>query len=454
MQSSFRAAGASAEGDPFLGTDLKRLFDLAALLQSGVVAAGVFLGGTAWAQWPQFRGPTGLGYTTETNLPVKWGGPSNENVRWKSPLVGQGHASPIVENGCVIVCTAHWPPEVTAREMVMPEHHVLCFRAEDGQLLWDTQVPPGPWLRKDFRSGPGGGYAASTPATDGKLIFCVFGSSVVAALDYSGRMFWRKEIVPSTFDVTVGSSPVLYRDTVILLCAMAKSSDSRVVALDRATGEVRWEQKFPDMGFGHSTPVLVEVGGRRQMLVLASGAQVHDRALRSLDPANGQTLWWCRGSGDAASPAVGAGVVYFDSGRGGLGVAVAPGGTGEVTRTHLRWEVAQVPEGLGSPIIVGNYVYRLHTPGVLKCWEADTGRQVYAERLEGISTTWASPIADPQGRIYFANAGRSYVLQAGPEFRVLAVNDLRDGNHPSPAVAGGRLFLVGLKNVYCLGASR
>jgi outer membrane protein assembly factor BamB len=432
---------------------LMRLFSFTARLQSGLLAAGVLLGGAVWAQWPQFRGPTGLGYTSETNLPVKWGGPSNENVRWKSPLVGQGHASPIVENGCVIVCTAHWPPGVTAREMVMPEHHVLCYRAEDGQLLWDTQVPPGPWLRTDFRSGPGGGYAASTPATDGKLIYCVFGSSVMAALDYTGKIVWRQEIVPSTFDVTVGSSPVLYRDTVILLCAMAKSADSRVVALDKATGKVKWEQKFPDMGFGHSTPVLMEAGGRTQMLVLASGAQTHDRALRSLDPANGQTLWWCRGSGDAASPAFGAGVIYFDSGRGGMGVAVAPGGTGDVSQTHMRWTVAQVPEGIGSPIIVGKHVYRLHTPGVLKCWEVDTGRQVYAERLEGISTTWASPIADAEGRLYFANAGKSYVLQAGPELRVLAVNDLRDGNHPSPAVAGGRLYLVGLKNVYCVGAS-
>jgi outer membrane protein assembly factor BamB len=308
-------------------------------------------------------------------------------------------------------------------------------------------------LRKDFRSGPGGGYAAPTPATDGKWIFCVFGSSVIAALDFQGKVVWRKEIVPSTFDVTVGSSPVLYKDTVILLCAMAQSSDSRVVALDKATGEVKWEQKFPDMGFGHSTPVLVEAGGKTQMLVLASGAQMHDKALRSLDPANGQTLWWCRGSGDAASPAYGSGMVYFDSGRGGAGVAVELQGGGAGPPAPIRWTVPQVPEGIGSPIIVGKHVYRLHVPGVLKCWEVDSGRQVYSERLEGISTTWASPVADPHGRLYYANAGKSYVLEAGPEFRVLAVNDLRDGNHPSPAVAGGRLFLVGLKNVYCIGAS-
>ena len=72
----------------------------------------------------------------------------------------------------------------------------------------------------------------------------------------------------------------------------------------------------------------------------------------------------------------------------------------------------------------------------------------------GISTTWASPVVDGDGRLYFASAGKSYVIQSGPEFRILAVNDLGDGNHPSPAVAQGRLFLVGMKNIYCIGKGK
>ncbi len=401
--------------------------------------------------WPQFRGPTGLGYTEEKSLPLTWGGKANENVLWKSPLIGQGHASPIVWGDAVIVCTVFWPTNITAREKTIPEHHVLCYQASDGKRFWDTQIPPGPWVRSDFRSGPGGGYAAPTPATDGKVVYCAFGSSVLAALDFQGKIVWRKEIVPYTFDVTVGSSPILYGDTVILFCAMAKAADSCVIAFDKASGEVKWRQKFPDMGFGHSTPVVIQVNGKPQMLVLASGMSVTGNALRSLDPANGKVLWWCRGAGDAASPAYGSGLVYFDGGRGGPGFAVDPAGSGDVSQTHIRWTVNQVPEGLSSPIIVGQRVYRLHNPGILKCWDLATGKLVYAERLEGISTTWASPVADPDGHLFFANAGKSYVIQAGPEFRVLAVNDLGDGSHPSPAVAQRKLFLVGLKNVYCVG---
>ena len=406
---------------------------------------------SAAADWPQFRGPTGQGLSDEKNLPVKWGGKEKENVLWQSPLNGQGHASPIVSGDAVFVSTVAWPTNGGPREKSMPAHHVTRYRTTDGQQMWDTLVPPGPWLRNDFRSGPGGGYAAPTPATDGRRVYALFASSVLAALDFEGKIVWRKEIIPHTVDVTIGTSPVLFRDTVLILCSMSKASDSCLIAFDKATGDEKWRVKFPDMGFAHSTPLLIDLNGQPQLLVVASGSSVKPNGLRALDPATGKALWWCRGAGDASSPAYGSGVVYFDSGRGGAGVAVAPGGEGDLTATGVRWNIAQLPEAIGSPLIVGGHVYRLHSPGVLKCFEAATGKQVYAERLEGLTTTWASPVADGAGHLFFANAGKSVVLATGPEFRVLAVNDLGDNNHASAAIAGGKLFLVGTKNLHCIG---
>lgn len=416
------------------------------------ILAGLLIGGWTFGEnWPRFRGPTGVGLTGDRSLPVHWGGEDQSNILWKSPLVGQGHASPIVWKDRVFVCTAKWAAGVKDRTRVKPDHHVLCYQAESGRLLWDTKIPPGPWLRNDFRSGPGGGYAAPTPVTEGSLVFCAFGSSVLAALDFTGKMVWRIEIVPYSFDVTLGSSPVLHGDTVILLCAMAKKSDSRVVAFDRRTGVIRWERKLPDTGFGHSTPVLIDVKGNRQMLILASGGGVTPNGLQSLNPENGEILWWCRGAGDAASPAHGGGRVYFDSGRGGPGICVGVSGKGDVSSSQVKWTIPTVPEGIGSPIIVGDLVYRLHSPGVLRCWELASGRSLYRERLRGITTTWASPIADPEGKIYFASAGKSFVIRGGRKFEVLATNDLPDANHASPAVSNGRLFLVGMRSIYCIG---
>lgn len=402
--------------------------------------------------WPGFRGPTGLGYSQEKNLPLAWGGAENKNVLWKASLKGQGHASPIVWGDSVFVCTAWWPPKGQPQASVIPEHHVACYRSSDGKMIWDTTIPPGPWLRSDFRSGPGGGYAAATPTTDGKLIYCVFASSVIAAMDFQGKIVWRKEIVPFTFDVTIGTSPVLFGDSVLMFCPAAKAGDSRLIAYNKADGQVKWVHPFPSMSFGHSTPVLIDVNGKPQLLVLASGGGAKDEALQSLDPSDGHQIWSCRGGGDAASPAFGSGIVYFDSGRGGEGTAVDPTGAGDVTKTNIKWTGPRIPEAIGSPIIVGAYVYRLHSPGILRCWDAATGKQIYAERLEGITTTWASPIADAAGHLILASAGKSFVIQAGPEFHVLSVNDLADANHASAAISGGRIFLEGMNNLYCVGS--
>jgi outer membrane protein assembly factor BamB len=243
---------------------------------------------------------------------------------------------------------------------------------------------------------------------------------------------------------------VLFDDTVLMLCAMTDRKDSKLVAYDKADGSIRWEAALPQAGFAHSTPVKIDVEGKPQLVIVASGGGESDRGIQSLDPRNGAVLWWCRGGGEASSAAFGAGIVYCDNGRGGPGIAIDPSGSGDVTKTHIKWRVNQVPEAIGSPIIVGQRVYRLHTPNVLKCWNAETGEQVYAQRLDRLTSTWASPIADGAGRLYFATSGVSHVIQSGDEFSSLAINDLGDPNHASPAVASGKLFLVGTRHVYCV----
>ncbi len=407
---------------------------------------------TSAEDWPGFRGPTGLGYSQSKSLPIEWGGEQAENVLWKSPLVGEGHASPIVWGDRIFVCTARWDESVKDRAQVIPEHHVLCYRATDGEQLWDAVVEPGPWLRNDFRSGPGGGYAAPTPTTDGKLVYVVFASSVIAAFDYDGKLAWRDVIEPHGFDVTIGTSPVLYKDALLMLCAMSNKKDSRLVVYNKSDGSVKWKTPMPQTGLAHSTPVLIEVKGKPQLVILASGFGEADEGIQSFDPESGERLWWCRGFGEAASAAFGAGILYCDSGRGGPGIAIDPTGSGDVTKTHIKWRINTVPEGIGSPIIVNDRVYRLHSPNVLKCWNAEDGKLVYAERLDRLTSTWASPIADANGRLYFATAGVSYVIQTGDKFKVLATNDLGEPNHASVAVAGDRLYLVGTRHVYCVGA--
>jgi outer membrane protein assembly factor BamB len=400
-------------------------------------------------EWPQFRGPTGMGLSSERNLPLTWNGESGENVRWKTPLTGEGHASPVVWGGRVILSTVSWPGGKKDPGL-MPEHHVLCYSTEDGKLLWDTRVEPGPWKRNDFRSGAGGGYAAPTPATDGKRIFVVFGSAVVAALDMDGRLAWRQELRPFTFDVTIGTSPILHEDALIFLCAMAKAADSRLVAFSKADGSVLWETRLPMTGFGHSTPLRVRIRDRLQLVTVASGMGVHPEGIQGFDPADGRRIWWCKGAGDASSPAFGSGILYTDSGRGGLGTALDPAGEGDLSATHVRWTSGALGEAVASPIIVGERIFRLQTPGVLRIWTAATGEETDKQRL-AVGSPWASPVADADGRIYFASGGKSVVIRAGPQVEILAHNDLGDPHHASPAISNGRIYISGARNLYCIG---
>ncbi len=415
-----------------------------------VVLVGLGVGRVAADDWPGWRGPTGMGQTTEKGLPLAWGGPKQQHVLWKAALVeqadkvrlDQNQSSPVVRGGRVFVTVSYWPAGVSTDRF--PEHHVVCFAAADGKRLWDVKVPPGPWLLKDLR----GGYTAPTPASDDARVYVLFGSAVLAALDFHGKLLWRKEITPHFFDVAIGTSPVVHDGMVLVMCEQLREKKaSRLLAFDGRSGELKWERKRPSADWTHSTPALARINGRLQLLV--AGADT----LQGLDPANGEPVWWYKSTkriGDTVTPVYAGGVVYCDSGRGGPGVAVDPTGTGDVTNTHRKWTIPQVPEGFSSPVAAGGYLYRLHNPETLKCYELATGRKVYAERLPGVSTS-SSPVATPEGRVYLASAGKSYVIKAGPKFEVLATNDLGDGSPASPAVSGGRLYLKGRRYLFCVG---
>jgi outer membrane protein assembly factor BamB len=406
------------------------------------------------ADWPGWRGPTGMGQSPDTDLPVTWGGKENAHVRWKAPLypgtdkvrLDQNQSSPIVKDGRVFATFSYWPAGAKP-ESRPPEHHVICFDAGDGKRLWDATVEPGPWLLKDLR----GGYSAPTPAADGERVYVLFGSSVAAALDHNGKLVWRKEITPFAFDVAMGVSPVLYKGMVLIAWDQTNKT-SRLIALDAKTGDVMWEKKRPAADWAHSTPTLAKVGGKTQLLVASA------TALEGVDPATGETLWSCQSGdakpariGDTVSPVLAGDVVYVDSGRGGVGIAVDPTGTSDVTKTHLKWKIAKVPDGsIGSPVAVGEYLYRLQNPDVLHCYRLSDGKGVFAERLAGVSAV-PSPVATADGRVYFASGGKSAVIRAGPKLDVLGTSDLGDPSHASPAVAGGRLYIKGGRNLYCIG---
>jgi outer membrane protein assembly factor BamB len=321
--------------------------------------------------------------------------------------------------------------------MEIPEHHVLCFQASDGKPLWDTVVPAGPRLVDNFYHG----YTVPTPVTDGTHVFALFGSAVLAALDFDGKIVWREEL-PHRREVDGGvcSSPILYEDTVII----AGIADTGLRALEKKTGKVRWEQKTKVRNT-MATPALVRIQNKTQLIHNAGGIQ-------GLDPATGELLWFCRATSSQSSVVFGSGMLFVDAGRGGqTGTLVDPTGKGDVTKTHVKWQTKVVGAAGTSPIIVGDYLYRISDPGLIRCWKRETGELLYEERTPGITPS-ASPIATADGRIYFASSAKSYVIQAGPTYTELAVNDLHDSpGYTTPAVSNGRIFIKGKSYLWCIG---
>jgi outer membrane protein assembly factor BamB len=397
--------------------------------------------------WPGFRGPTGMGQSAAKDLPTSWGGKNGDNVLWKVPLPHKvagakpdhNQSSPIVWGERVFVTTSFWRPGTMPKEF--PEQHVTCFAAKDGKQLWDVKIEPGPWLLTDLR----GGYTAPTPATDGQRVYALFGSGTIAALDLEGNMLWRKDIPsPQLFDVAIGTSPVLYQGTVLILCDKVQKG-SHLLALDAKSGETKWDVKRPSVQFDHTTPVLAKVNGKDQLLIGAGGE------LQGVDPADGQVLWFAKNDGDVPRPILSEGLVYCDSGRGGgFGIAVEPTGSGDVTKTHVRWKTDKKIASLGSPVVSGQYLYRLRDPGLLTCYKMSTGEVVFEERVQGIPTT-PSPFATADGRVYFASAGRSLVIRAGATYESLGNSDLGEDNGSSAAVAGGSILLKGRDHLFCIG---
>ena len=400
--------------------------------------------------WPSWRGPTGLGYADEKDLPLTWNAKTGENILWKSLLHGGGKlhpdmtspgwSCPIVWQNRVFITTAIWPAGLTDKERrtTINEHHVLCFDTKDGTQLWDTVVPAGKLVVDNQYHG----YAVSTPATDGKLVFALFGSGVLAALDFDGKIVWRDEL-PRLSDVYPGicSSPILYDDTVIV----PGLQDKGLRALDKKTGKVKWEQNIKQRNT-MSTPALIRIKDKIQLIHYAGGIQ-------GIDPATGDILWSCKAPTSQSSPVFGGGLLYADQGRGGQqGAAIDPTGTGDVSKTHVKWQTRVESMSGNSATIVDGHVYRASGQDFVRCWSLATGDLVHEIKAPRISPS-ASPIVTPDGRMYFAGPAKSYVIAANPKLDILATNDLFDGNDnfTTAAVSNGRIYIKGKSYLWCIG---
>ncbi len=388
--------------------------------------------------WPEFRGPTGQGLVRKGKLPTMWS--PHKNVAWKQAIPGKGWSSPVVVGGRVYVTTAV-PGEGGDQSL-----RALCLDAAKGNSLWDKEI-----FHQDGTNSPSihskNSHASPTPLVhDGKL-FVHFGHQGTACLDLDGKILWRNTTLRYAPVHGNGGSPILVDEMLVFSCD--GGDQGFVVALNTADGSVRWKTPRTveaSKKFSFSTPLLIDVGGRRQIISPGSNE------VCTYDPADGKEIWRVRYNGYSVipRPVYGQGLVFICTGyeRPSL-LAIRADGKGDVTDTHVVWKTSKAVPHTPSLLLAGKELYMISDSGVASCLDARTGVVHWQQRLSGNYS--ASPLL-ADDKIYFqSEQGTALLVQAGKQFKLLAKNALDERTLATPAAADGALFIRTEKYLYRIG---
>ena len=394
--------------------------------------------------WPRWRGPSGQGVVEDGGYVDTWS--DTANVRWRMPVPGSGHSSPIVWGDQIFLTTSR----DRGRRL-----SVLSFSRSDGSLLWETDAPEGRVEQHHGKNTP----ASATPTTDGERVYASFGSRGLLALDFEGNQVWHRDLGEIRNYHGPAGSPLLYDDTIIIYQDQGASfgagginrgaAGAFVIALDAETGETRWRtERSASVGWG--TPIAISLGDHDELIVSSS------RDVRSYDPTTGEELWTCGGNlfEVIPTPVVGHGLVFCTSGRAGPTLAIRPGGRGDVTDSHVEWQTTRGSPFVPSPVLYGDYLYTLNDmSSIITCLNARTGETVWQERLgrpqrEAIS---ASPIVVDDKLFVTNDDGVTYVLKTGPEFELLHTNDIGARTLASPALVDGVWYVRTVDELIAIG---
>jgi len=406
----------------------------------------------AGADWTRFRGPQGSGVSDDQGVPTTWG--AGENIVWKTPLPGFGSSSPVTLGRRIfLTCySGYGLDEDEPGEQDDLVYHALCIDRTAGKILWDKKTKA-KLPETDYAGARVSlhGYASATPTTDGEAVYFFFGKSGVWKHNLDGEQLWRAGVGDGLDRHKWGSaaSPILYRN---LLIVNASAESQSIRALNKATGEEVW--RFDGIVDSWCTPLIVSTADGDDELVVIERLNV-----LGLDPATGKKLWFCSKESDyiCPSPIAHDGVVYAINSRfRAMLLAVRTGGRGDVTDSRVLWKKKGWTTRVSTPVYHEGRLYAMDHTGYAHCLKADTGEQVYRERLDisgGGDKIYASLVAT-DGKLYgVTRLDGTVVLSLSPKFKQLAHNRLKDESvfNATPVVSDGQLLLRSDRALYCIG---
>ncbi len=444
---------------------MRLFFKTAVVLVAGLLAL-IFTNATSaksGANWPQWRGPDGLGISTEKNLPTQWS--ANKNIKWKTPIEGRGHSSPIVWGNRVFVTTAVEGPVVPGakavkhmlddKEFLHPDSigadrkhmfKVIALDRSTGKVVWEQTAFEGtPYDNRHRKSS----YAASTPLTDGKHVYAFFGAEGLYAYDMKGKLAWKADLGKlGTVGMGTGTSPILYENLVVVQCDEENGEASFIVALDKKTGKEVW--KTPrKVQVSWATPLLVRTSKRAELITVGT------ETIISYHPSTGKELWRHKGvqSNAIPSPVANSQTVFIVAGYPAkIAMAIPLGGSGDLGDT-VNWKYEKGTAYVPSPILYGDHLYLTTDRGILTCLDARTGELKYEGGRVPIPATFtASPVAFGDNILLTSEDGDTFLVKAGARHEILGSNSVGEPVYASPAIADRYIFIRGEKNLYCIGA--
>lgn len=445
----------------FYRFDQARATKSAAALDAGAVVA-------APMNWPSFRGPDATGVADGQQPPVAWDVKDGSNVRWKTAIPGLGHSCPVVWGDRVFVTTAISEKEQKIRignygdvgsvnDTTKHTWQVLCLDRDTGKILWNKTAFEGmPKIKRHLK----GSQANCTPAVDGKHVLVCFGSEGLYCYDFAGKLLWKRDLstldssfaIDQEYEWGFGNSPLIHEGLAILQCDLSK--DSFIAAFSLENGEKVWSTPRDEIP-SWSSPAIWRNALRTEIVTNAA------QYARSYDPKTGAELWRLAKKSEVTvpTPVCGKDLLFITSGNRPIQpiFAIRPGASGDISlkekeekNAHIAWSKMRGGPYMPTPILYGEYFYTCSNSGIVACYEAATGKEVYKKRIGGDSYT-ASPVA-ADCRLYFASeAGEVRVVKAGPQFELLAENALGDYVMATPAISNGALFVRSQHHLWCLG---
>jgi outer membrane protein assembly factor BamB len=410
--------------------------------------------------WPQWRGPNGAGIG-EGAFPDRWS--PTEHIAWKTEIPGKGHSSPVVWGDRVFVTTAIEGAEIPGWKApvhlgfdrkpgyVNPDStgigrmltlKVYALQAATGKILWERTSFEGPPYDDRHRSNT---YASSTIATDGKLLFVSFEAAGFYAYDLAGILKWKLDLGNiAKGGLGPGTSPVIYRDLVILQCDQEMGEGSYIAAFDKATGKEAWRVSRTTRR-SWATPIVVTAGGRDELIT--SGAEM----VVAYDPKTGRELWTAPGVTSHPIPSfvTGKGLVFATAGSQAKVVEALRPGPLAAGEERVAWKYNKGAAYVTSPIFYGDYLYLVSDAGIMTCLDPATGAVQYdSGRVPVPATIRSSAVAFGDKILLTSDDGDTFVVRAGPKHEVLATNSVGEPVWASLALARGMVFIRGDKHVF------